>query len=69
MRKALSIYAILGAALVVLYGVGGFTGWWRGIIRWNPPVDSAYDSDGGSRGGGSGVSGWPGGSGGFRGGK
>ena len=74
MRKALLMYAICGAGLVTLYGVGGYSGWWRGFVRWNPAVDSAYDSGNGSRGGGSqgGAGyggGWSGGSGGFRGGK
>lgn len=68
MRKALAIYALLGAGLVTLYGVGGYSGWWRGIVRWNPATDSAYGGGSGSRGGGSYGGGWSGG-GGFRGGK
>ncbi len=68
MRKLLAIYAVFGAGLVTLYGVGGYSGWWRGIVRWNPRVDSVYGPGSGARGGGS-TGGWSGGSGGFRGGK
>ena len=70
MRRLLAIYALMGSGLVTLYGVDGYAGWWRGIVRWNPRVDSAYGSGSGSRGGGSyGGGGWSGGGGGFRGGK
>lgn len=65
MRRALLVYALSGASLVTLYAVGGFTGWWRGIVKWSSSSGSAY----GGRGSGGGSSGWSGGGGGFRGGK
>jgi len=64
-RRALLVYALSGASLVTLYAVGGFTGWWRGIVKWSSSSGSAY----GGRGSGGGSSGWSGGGGGFRGGK
>lgn len=65
MRRALVVYALSGASFLTLYAVGGFTGWWRGIVRW-AGTGSSYV---GGRGSGGGSSGWSGGGGGFRGGK
>ncbi len=65
MRKALLVYALTGASFLTLYAVGGFTGWWRGLVRWSSSGDSFF----GGRGSGGGSSGWSGGGGGFRGGK
>jgi hypothetical protein len=58
-RKGLVAYLIFGTTLLALYGVGGFSKWWRGIVDL-----------GGIGSGGSGRSFWgPSGGGGFRGGK
>ena len=67
MRRSLLAYALSGTVLVAMYAVGGYSGWWRGLVRWNPAVRSS--NDGGSGGGVRGGGGWTGGSGGFRGGK
>ncbi|HVG93943.1 MAG TPA: hypothetical protein VND21_05815 [Planctomycetota bacterium] len=53
MRRSLLVYALSGLGLLTLYGVGGFSGWWK-----SPSFSGLR---GGTGGGGYG--------GGFRGGK
>lgn len=56
--KAFTAYLVWGALLLVLYGGGGFAGWWKG-----PSFFARLAS------GSSGSGGWGFGGGGFRGGK
>lgn len=78
MRKGLLAYTIYGGSLLTLYGVGGFTGWWKAMHLAIAAASSRAYNAGGPTGtgtghgigyGGGGSSGYGGGGGGFRGGK
>jgi len=71
MRKSLIAYALYGGSLLALYGVGGFSGWWKAMHLLPRSGFSGFGPSSGGSGHGGSSWGTGGGSsgGGFRGGK